>query len=130
MKNKPCPHCGWPHRTKPTLPSNPFVAAVLAEVCGVFNVDELEAVGQSRAGRLVEVRHLVFALIRKRARMTLGDIGQQIGCRDHTTVLHGVRQTMVRIKADPQFRSIVMANWPAMVHAAEIAAMKSKAGAA
>ena len=125
MNRNPCPHCGWPHNGKVSLPTNPVVAAALTEVCRVFNIDEVDAVGRKQTQQIVEARQLVFALVRMRVRMTLDEVGRQLGGRDHTTVLHGVRQTKVRIETDPQFRSIVMANWPAMVNA-----MKSKAGAA
>lgn len=123
MNQKACPHCGWPHKTSTiTLPTNPIAANALAEVCRVFHLDEIEVVGRSMLKRRAEARQIVYALIRFRTDMSLEEIGQAFGGRDHTTVLHGVRAVAQRAERDPMFRQIVLANWPML--------LPSKAGAA
>ena len=77
----------------PTFTADQIMEAV-SEYCGV-GLDDLR--GQSRLRRHVYARQVVVYLCRELTELSLPRIGQAIGGRDHTTVMHGdpkIRQQM------------------------------------
>lgn len=68
-----------------------IVRAIVISVCKLLHVTEREIVGMSRNARLVEARQIACWLARRNTRLSYREIGEGMGFRDHTTVLHGVR---------------------------------------
>lgn len=75
---------------------------------------------QRRGRRVSEARQLVMALVRATTRLSFQEIGEGLGGRDHTTVIHGVRATHKRIKRDEQFRDYVIAHFPELLQEREV----------
>ena len=67
----------------------------------VLDVSEAVAIGPSRAHRLARPRQTAMAMCRETTGMSLPQIGQLFGGRDHTTVMHALRMVEERI-ADPE----------------------------
>jgi chromosomal replication initiator protein len=83
--------------------------AILGVVCRYFNSD-LEALkGSKRKQHLALVRQIAMYIIREEARCPLAEIGQLLGGRDHSTVLHGCQKIAADINVDPQLRRDVLA---------------------
>jgi len=70
------------------LLTTPSLAHSVAECCAV-TWDQM--VGTSRVARHSTPRKILAYLIRKRTSLTLQDIGDMLGGRDHSTVLYWVR---------------------------------------
>jgi chromosomal replication initiation ATPase DnaA len=54
-----------------------------------FQVDITKA---TRKRNVVDARHISYFMLRKYTSLALTQIGDMIGVRDHTTVIHGVRK--------------------------------------
>ena len=75
--------------------------SIIQGVAITMGVTPDEIKGRSRMARLVRARQSVMWIAHRQSRWSLGSIGQAIGGRDHTTVLHGVRAVAASIDADP-----------------------------
>lgn len=62
---------------------------VLSTVCNYFNIRLSDLVGPKRNKQLVLPRHIVMHLLSEDLNMTVEKIGDILGGRDHTTVMHG-----------------------------------------
>lgn len=62
---------------------------IVQEVSKYFGVEIREIKGKKRTKDLVLPRHIAMYLLKEITQLPLIDIGQALGGRDHTTVLHG-----------------------------------------
>lgn len=77
------------------------------ETCAeFFGTSPAAITGQSRKHRIVVIRHIAFWLARRLTRHSYPDIGLYMGSRDHTTIMHGVRQTEMRRDRDENWRKM------------------------
>ncbi|MFM9105372.1 MAG: chromosomal replication initiator protein DnaA [Chloroflexota bacterium] len=83
--------------------------AVLAAVVAQYGVSADELIGKGRRKEIVQPRQVAMYLLREETGASLVDIGNELGGRDHTTVLHGIRQVEKGIGADTALRSRLMA---------------------
>jgi hypothetical protein len=75
-----------------------------------FGVDEAYLIGPRRWRSLSIPRQATFYVLRKRfLTMSYPMIARMFAGRDHSTIIHGVRQTEARMARDPAFRAVVMA---------------------
>lgn len=63
--------------------------AVLEIVCDYFNLNQKDLIGAKRQKELVLPRHITMFILSEHLNMTVEKIGQILGKRDHTTVMHG-----------------------------------------
>ena len=84
-------------------------AAVISAVASRFGVESDELIGKGRRKEIVLPRQVVMYLLREDTGASLVDIGNELGGRDHTTVLHGVRQVEKALGTDASLRSQVLA---------------------
>ncbi len=75
-------------------------STILAKVAGYFNVDLKTVYSKNRNKDLTHVRHVSFYLMKKLTEKSLRDIGECIGGRDHSTVMHGIEKIDHAIKQD------------------------------
>lgn len=61
---------------------------ILSTVCSFFNISLKELTGPNRQKQLVLPRHLAMYLLSEELKLTVEKIGQILGGRDHTTVMH------------------------------------------
>lgn len=54
-----------------------------------LTIDEI--VSKSRSRQNIEARQIIYKAMRERLNLTLKDIGERFGSRDHTTVMHNLR---------------------------------------
>ena len=76
---------------------------ILEKVCGHFNVSQQNVFSKSRKRDYVLVRQVSMYLAQKYTKMPASRIGQLIGNRDHSTVLHSCSTIEQRLKVDKAF---------------------------
>jgi chromosomal replication initiation ATPase DnaA len=76
---------------------------IVAEECEVSVSDILS---KSRKQTIVDARYLCFAAIRLRHGLSLQDIGRLVSDRDHTTVIHGLKNFHNRYSTERRYRDM------------------------
>ena len=76
---------------------------ILEAVCGHFNVSQQHVFSKSRKRDYVLVRQVSMYLAQKYTKMPASRIGQLIGNRDHSTVIHSCSTIEQRLKVDKSF---------------------------
>ena len=77
---------------------------ILETVCNHFGVSQQNVFSKSRKRQLVQVRQISMYLAQKYTKMPAARIGQLIGGRDHSTVLHSCTAVEQRLKVDSSFK--------------------------
>lgn len=90
-------------------PKKADAISIISEVSGYYDVS-LDAIKSNRRHRrIVEARHMVMYILKKKTDMSLRVIGEMLGDRDHTTVIHGINavkrlsDVYPKIKQDMEF---------------------------
>ena len=76
---------------------------ILEKVCHHYQVSQQNIFSKSRKRSLVQVRQVSMYLAQKYTKMPASRIGQLIGNRDHSTVIHSCNAIEQRIKTDKAF---------------------------
>ena len=76
---------------------------ILEKVCGHYNVAQQHVFSKSRKRDYVLVRQVSMYLAQKYTKMPASRIGQLIGGRDHSTVIHSCSTVEQRLKVDKTF---------------------------
>ena len=76
---------------------------ILEKVCKHFNVSQHLIISKSRRRDYVQVRQISMYLAQKYTKMSAARIGQLIGNRDHSTVIHSCNTIEQRLKIDKGF---------------------------
>ena len=76
---------------------------ILENVCEHYNVSQQQVVSRSRKRDFVLVRQISMYLAQKYTKMPASRIGQLIGGRDHSTVIHSCTAIEQRLKVDKAF---------------------------
>jgi chromosomal replication initiator protein len=72
---------------------------ILTASADFFGVTSLELTGRSRSARIALQRQMVMYLMREETDASLAQIGQALGGRDHTTIIHGCDKVASEIDA-------------------------------
>lgn len=78
--------------------------SILAVVSDYYNVSVSDIVGKKRPREISNPRQIVMYLSRKLTDASLPKIGEILGKRDHTTILHGYEKISSDIEKDPTLR--------------------------
>ena len=81
------------------------VDEILEKVCRHYNVEQRQVFSKSRKRDYVQVRQVSMFLAQKYTKMPAGRIGQLIGNRDHSTVIHSCNAVEQRLKVDQAFQA-------------------------
>ncbi len=74
-------------------------AQVISTICNYFNIVSKDLTGPKRQKGLVLPRHFAMYILSEELGMTVEKIGQILGGRDHTTVMHGrdkIRELVIK----------------------------------
>lgn len=82
---------------------------VIAAVLDQFGIARRELAGRSRTKEMVLPRQVAMYLLREETDASLMEIGSELGGRDHTTVLHGIKQVERSMTSNAVIRSHVHA---------------------
>ena len=97
------PYSRAPRFTESVLPS-----AVLKQVAAFYGLRVDAITGHGRARDVTRARHIAIYLIRKMTGDSTIQIGRYLGGRDHSTVLHAMKNIEEGIKIDPLLANQVM----------------------
>ncbi len=89
-------------------PRNLTVSEILSIVTAFYGIDQESITGRRRDQQTARARQVVMYLAREETPESLTDIGQKLGGRDHTTVLHGHDKIASDIETDDQLRREIM----------------------
>ncbi len=78
---------------------------IMQVVCSMCGVDVKAVTGKRRTRLIARPRQLIMYLLRQHTSLSLAEIGQQLGGRDHSTVLHAVNKIAQLQEDDPETRS-------------------------
>jgi chromosomal replication initiator protein len=76
---------------------------ILDKVCHHYGVNQQQVISRSRRRECVIVRQVSMYLAQKHTKMPASRIGQLIGGRDHSTVIHSCSTIEQRLKVDKAF---------------------------
>jgi chromosomal replication initiator protein len=77
---------------------------IVSAVAQHYKLSEEQLIGRSRMRAVSVPRQLAMFLIRQETDTSLPQIGQILGGRDHTTILHGCEKIGTQIETDEQLR--------------------------
>lgn len=63
---------------------------VIRNICAFYNIKETLIKGPKRDSRLVKARQIAMYMLKKDLSLSFVEIGNILGGRDHTTIMHGV----------------------------------------
>ncbi|TSC92893.1 MAG: chromosomal replication initiator protein [Candidatus Berkelbacteria bacterium Licking1014_7] len=75
-------------------------AQIIKKTAQFFNVAEKDLLGKSRERKFVRPRQIIMYLIREELNWAFPKIGEILGGKDHTTIMHGVKIITREIKKD------------------------------
>ncbi|MCL2586743.1 MAG: chromosomal replication initiator protein DnaA [Firmicutes bacterium] len=89
------------------IESQTTAATILDKVCRYFNIDLEEIMGKRRNREFVEPRMVAIYLICEVLNIPLVNIGQLLGGRDHTTIMHSRNKIASQLKTDARMKRII-----------------------
>ena len=84
------------HRSRHVRPTH-----IIAKTAEYFSYKPGEITGTSRKAPLVRARHLAAYLLKNELQLPYERIGEALGGRDHTTIMHGVEKMERELLSDP-----------------------------
>ena len=79
---------------------------VLNAICEYFNIKMVDLTGPKRQKELVLPRHIAMHILSEDLKMTVEKIGEILGGRDHTTVMHGRDKIKKLINTDREVQKM------------------------
>jgi hypothetical protein len=86
--------------SEPRRSDYPSIRDIQKAVCKHYDVTLIDMLSRRRTAIIVKPRQVAMFLGKKLTLHSLPQIGRRFGGRDHTTVLHAVRVTPLRARAD------------------------------
>ena len=85
----------------------PTADVIIEEVCKFYNIEPDILRGQGRSKDISLARQIAIYQIRRMTNLSLKEIGQEFGGRDHSTVLNALNRIENLVKTDPEKAEIV-----------------------
>ena len=86
----------------------PALVDILRTVAVFYGVTEDDLTGRGRSAKISEPRQIAMYLMREETDSSFPAIGNHIGGRDHTTILHGVEKISRLAERDAQLRRDIL----------------------
>jgi chromosomal replication initiator protein len=90
-------------------PSTVTIDEILSTVANYYSISMDDLLGRGRNRELVHPRQVAMYLAREELQVTLPQIGEALGGRDHTTVMYGVEKVTQAIESDDAVRREILA---------------------
>ena len=88
-------------------PGAPDVRDITLTVAKHFGLWLSDLQSPSRRRGVVDARNIAAYIARKNTAQSLQQLGQYLGGRDHTTILHGIRKVEQQLEEDPAQRQVI-----------------------
>ncbi len=85
----------------------PSADVIIEETCKFYSIDNETLRGQGRGGKVLQARQVAMYLIRRMTSLSLKEIGQEFGNRDHGTVHNSIKKMEAVLKTDPELNEIM-----------------------
>lgn len=80
---------------------------IISMVAEHYNVSTADLCGNKRSSKIVMPRQVAMYLCREILAIPLKNVGQYLGNRDHTTVMHGVEKIEKELQTNEQLQSTI-----------------------
>lgn len=81
---------------------------IIQQTCVYYNVKKTQLTGPKRQAFLVRARQVSMYLLKKEMGLPLEEIGNILGGRDHTTIMHGVEKVEIMRKEIPALNEEIL----------------------
>ena len=85
----------------------PSAEVIIEEVCKFYSIENDTLRGQGRGGKTLQARQVAMYLIRRMTSLSLKEIGQEFGNRDHGTVHNSIKKIENTMKIDLELGEII-----------------------
>ena len=85
----------------------PSADVIIEEVGKFYNISVSDIKGQTRTKEIVLARQVAMYETRRLTSLSLPEIGQVFGGRDHTTVMHSLKRVEGLVKNSPEMSEII-----------------------
>lgn len=92
----------------PTSRRSVSIKQLIETVCDYFEITHSDLLGKSRKRELVVPRQIIMYLMREEIQASYPTIGNEIGKRDHTTVMHACEKIKEAVETDEKIRQDVL----------------------
>lgn len=82
--------------------------AVIKAICQHYNIKPTQLKGDRRESSLVKARHSCMYLLKEEGGLTFAEIGNLLGGRDHSTVIHGVDKIRLLLSTSADIKEEIM----------------------
>ncbi len=96
------------HNPQPQINKQLDFHRVIQGVQSYFNVNQTDLTGPRRQKELVLPRQIAMFVMYEECKMPMERIGQVLGNRDHTTIMHGVEKIREAITRDREVQRVVI----------------------
>lgn len=83
------------------------VPLIVDTVAEHFRMRSDDIISSKRSSKIVQARQIAMYLCRYNLDLSLAEIGEEMGHRDHSTVFHGVNKIEAQLSTSPQLRETV-----------------------
>ncbi len=80
------------------------IKEIMSTVIQFYNLNQNELLGQSRKKEIAFPRQILMYLLREEAKISYPSIGQELGGRDHTTVIHAYKKITQEVNENEELR--------------------------
>ena len=87
--------------------SEPTIAEIQSAVAAAFGVSVHNLTGHRRYQGIAKPRQAGYLLAYEMTGKTLPQIGRAFGGRDHSTIMHGIKEAAAERERDPCFANLV-----------------------
>ena len=89
------------HSRAPQIMDHVRPSRIVEKVAAYFNMKPDALLGHGRARETTRARHIAIYFIRKMTGESTVMVGRYLGGRDHTTILHGMKNIELGLRVDP-----------------------------
>ncbi len=88
-------------------PTPVTIEQIISEVSKTFNVSEKEIKGNSRQAQIAKARHIAIYIVKEITKAPYEEIGREFSNRNHSTIIHSLRQFEKILEKEPDQKEIV-----------------------
>ena len=90
-----------------TQPVPVTIERIVNEVARTYNISPEEIRGRKRTANIASARRTTIYVVREITGMSMEDIGQEFGGRDHSTIVYALKEATREIETDTRMRETV-----------------------
>lgn len=88
-------------------PTPMTISQIVSEVSKTFNVSEKDIKGNSRQAKIAKARHIAIFIVKEITKAPYEVIGKEFSNRNHSTIIHSLRQVKEILEREPTQKEIV-----------------------